>query len=119
MTNLISLAQPLLEDPENNRADISRRHARRMTRANAILYTRSVFQSVSVVDFSSGGLGLAGTAGLFPGDKVTVALTTGEKKSGVVRWWLSGACGVQFDAVSEEDDPFLVKLQKKANAMAS
>lgn len=65
-------------------------------------------------DVSDGGLGLIGADGLFPGCEVRVALVTGETKTGIVRWWLAGACGVQFHEPLQANDAFRNAVLRKS-----
>ena len=91
-----------------------RRHQRTPVAAHAVLYSGSGFQSTVIRNFSEGGVGIEGATGVFVGDTVTVALPTGQSRSGKVRWWLNGWCGIQYDQVADMHCGFHLALLKKA-----
>lgn len=93
-----------------------RRHQRSIINVRAIVHSGQSARPTIIRDMSEGGVGLEGAYGLFPGSEVTVALVTGEFKSGVVRWWLSGSCGVQFHEPLKEGDRFWLAALRKAGA---
>lgn len=84
-----------------------RAHVRRPVRMNALLYLGSSFQTVRVKDLSRGGAGLERCGALHVGDRVVISLVSGRKLDGVVKWWLAGNCGVQFDVPLASDDALL------------
>ncbi len=83
-----------------------RKHDRLRVREAAIIYYRKTFQSVVIVDVSKGGVALEGAGGLFTGDRVNITTLSGNSVPGVVRWWLAGRCGIQFDEELDERAPF-------------
>jgi hypothetical protein len=89
-----------------------RRHPRTQTRLRAVLYARDTFIPTTIRDISVGGIGLEGAYGVFPGDRVSIALISGEKRTGIVRWWLNGCCGVQFDTPLAATDPWLARAER-------
>lgn len=93
-----------------------REHNRMRTNVRAVIYSGTTFQSTVIRDISLGGVGISGAHGLFPGESVTITLLNGASRSGVVRWWLSGCCGVKFDEPLASDDPFYVTAARRAGA---
>ena len=83
-----------------------RKYARLRVREAAIVYYRKTFRSVVIVDVSKGGVALEGAGGLFAGDRVNITTVSGHSVLGVVRWWLAGRCGIQFDEELDERAPF-------------
>jgi hypothetical protein len=92
----------------------SRQHNRVRTNLRAVLYAGTTFQTTVIRDISLGGAGLSGAHGLFPGEPVTITLLNGASRSGIVRWWLGGCCGVQFDKFLTTDDPFFETAMRRA-----
>ncbi len=84
----------------------ARKYARLHVRKAAIVYYRKTFQSVLIVDVSIGGVALEGAGCLFAGDRVNITTMSGRSVLGVVRWWLAGRCGIQFDEELDESAPF-------------
>ena len=93
-----------------------RRHKRTAINVRAIVHIGLASQPSVIKDFSKGGLGLSPADGLYPGSDVTVALVTGETKTGVVRWWLAGSCGIQFHEPLGPNDAFESAVQRKARS---
>ncbi|HRK17688.1 MAG TPA: PilZ domain-containing protein [Hyphomicrobiaceae bacterium] len=91
-----------------------RRHKRTPLKVRAIFHSGLASKPTFIRDLSNGGLGLSPADGLSPGSSVTVALITGEKKHGIVRWWLAGSCGVQFHEQLEDNDTFMTAVLRKA-----
>lgn len=83
-----------------------RRHDRTIANVRAVFRAGLSEKPTLIRDLSDGGLGLIGADGLFPGCEIEIALVTGETKAGVVRWWLAGACGVQFHEPLGTNDAF-------------
>jgi hypothetical protein len=94
----------------------SREHNRMRTNARAVLYAGTTFQSTVIRDISFGGVGLSGARGLFPGERVTITLLNGASRTGVVRWWLGGCCGVKFDEPLTSEDAFFETAVRRAGA---
>ena len=101
---------------ENQDMAVSRQHSRLRTSVRAVLYSGSTFQTTVIRDISLGGIGLSGAEGLFLGEPVKITLLSGASKTGVVRWWLGGCCGVQFDKPLTSDDPFFVTVERRGGA---
>ncbi len=97
-------------------ANALRQHGRMRTKVRAVLYAGTRFQTTVIRDISLGGIGLSGADGLFPGEPVTITLLNGASKSGVVRWWVGGCCGVQFDEPLTSEDPFFTSAARRAGA---
>lgn len=93
-----------------------REHDRVRTNVRAVIYSGTTFQSTVIRDVSLGGVGLSGAHGLFPGERVTITQLNGASRSGVVRWWLGGCCGVKFDEPLTRDDPFYEAAARRAGA---
>lgn len=91
-----------------------RRHVRMKTHTRAIVYREMVCLPTVIRDISNSGVCLSGAAGLFPGQALTIALLNGEKRDGVVRWWLNDCCGIQFKQCLAIDDTFYLTALKKA-----
>jgi hypothetical protein len=87
------------------------------TNLRAVVYAGATFQTTVIRDISLGGVGLSGAHGLFPGEPVTITLLNGLSRSGIVRWWLSGCCGVQFDKPLTSDDPFFETAARRAGGV--
>lgn len=83
-----------------------RRHKRTEANVRAIVRSGSRFQPTLVRDISRSGLGLAGANGLFPGGEVEITLLNGLRRTGVVRWWLAGNCGIQLHEPLADNDVF-------------
>ena len=86
---------------------------------HAVIYSGLSVQSTIIRNLSEGGAGISGAYGLFPGSKVVIALVTGETRSGVVRWWLAGRCGIQFDQKLGTDDAFRLAVLRRQPSGAS
>ena len=84
-----------------------RRHPRMPVAIRAVLYRGNTFQPIVVRDISAGGARLHGCDCLMQNDPITIKFMSGRGINARVRWWLGGACGVQFDAPLREDDVLL------------
>ncbi|MBS0242218.1 MAG: PilZ domain-containing protein [Proteobacteria bacterium] len=84
----------------------------------AIVYSAGSSQMTMIRDISRGGAGIKGAVGLYHGAEVVLALVTGEKCTGTVRWWIGGACGIQFTDLLEPSDPFLCAIEKRSTVCA-
>jgi hypothetical protein len=93
-----------------------RKHKRTPMNVRGLVRCGLSTQQTLIQDLSDGGLGLAGADGLQPGAEVTVALITGEKRTGIVRWWLAGRCGIQFHLPLSAGDAFREAVIRRANA---
>jgi hypothetical protein len=111
--------EPVVAPVDDQKNALSRQHDRMRTNLRAVVYAGTTFQSTVIRDISFGGVGLSGAAGLFPGESVKITLLNGQSRSGIVRWWLSGCCGVQFQKPLTSDDPFFeAALRRAAGARA-
>jgi hypothetical protein len=97
-------------------AVIRRRHERRSAAITALVHSHGRFQTVSIVDFSSGGLQLQGAFGLAVGDRITVELLSGHRLPGKVVWSLGSRIGAQFVPALSPDHPGIVALQRSVGA---
>ena len=95
-----------------------RRDQRTTVNVRAIVQSGRYSKPTMIQDLSDGGLGLVGADGLFPGSEVKISLVSGENKTGTVRWWLAGSCGVQFHRPLEACDPFREAVIRKAAAVS-
>ena len=86
---------------------VLRRSARVAVAIRAVLYHGEKFQPVVIQDISAGGARLHGCDCLMVSDPVTIRLLSGRALQARVRWWLGGACGVQFDTPLSEQDALL------------
>ena len=91
-----------------------RRHKRELVNVRAVVYSGIASQPATIYDISDGGVGLDGAGALFPGSEVKIALMSGETRSGIVRWWLAGRCGVEFDALLGQGDVFRSAALKRS-----
>lgn len=100
----------------DSRIRLLRRHPREATNTRGVVHYGVASVAVRISNISTGGIGVEGAAGLFPGTEVKIALVTGEARSGVVRWWLAGSCGIEFDELLVPDDPFLTEVRKRSKS---
>ncbi|MBU2532974.1 MAG: PilZ domain-containing protein [Alphaproteobacteria bacterium] len=85
-----------------------RQFPRRKVRIEAKLIAGRKVQPTVIEDLSAGGAGLRNAIGVFANDPVEIELNGGRRLKGVVAWWLTGYCGVQFDQTLAADDPLLL-----------
>lgn len=100
----------------SERAVIRRRHERRLAAVTALVHSHGRFQTVSILDFSTGGLQLQGAFGVAVGDKITVELLSGHRLPGKVVWSLGSRIGAQFVPALSADDPGIAALQRTVGA---
>ena len=86
---------------------VLRRSVRVAVAIRAVLYHGRKFQPVVIQDISSGGARLHGCDCLMVNDPVTITFLSGRALQARVRWWLGGACGVQFNTPLSEQDALL------------
>ena len=96
------------EDP------VRRRFDRKPVRASALVHRGDRFQHAHVVDYSRGGLQLAGTFGLINRDAVQVELISGVRISGKVAWTLGAHTGITFLECLADTHPAIVELARRA-----
>jgi hypothetical protein len=92
-----------------NRADsISRRRDKRLTKTiRALCYVHGRFETVELFNISAGGTAIRMRTSLVQGDRVQLVLLNNRKLDASVRWWLAGACGIQFETRLADDDYLL------------
>ena len=112
-------AQGAASKPSGNRKLERRSGERALIRVRAIVNSGSLSQQTVLRDISNGGVGLEGADGLFPGCEVTIILLSGEQRSGVVRWWLAGRCGVQFHQPLGSEDEFCDAVMRRFSTRAA
>ncbi len=98
----------------SERASLRRRDERHATRAAALVHCHGRFQTVRIVDFSSGGLQLQGCFGVGVGDAVVVELLSAHRLEAKVAWSMGSRLGVRFLQPIEVDHPALAVLQQAA-----
>ena len=60
------------------KAALRRRHDRRSAAVTALVHSHGRFQTVSILDFSTGGLQLQGAFGVAPADNIEIELLSGQ-----------------------------------------
>jgi PilZ domain len=99
-------------EPTEKATAIRRRHERRSAAITALVHSHGRFQTVSILDFSTGGLQLQGAFGVATGDQIEIELLSGHRLSAKVVWSLGSRIGAQFTPVLSLDHPGLVALQR-------
>jgi PilZ domain len=94
------------------KATVRRRHDRRSAAVTALVHSHGRFQTVSILDFSTGGLQLQGAFGVAPGDVIEIELLSGHRVPAKVVWSLGSRIGAQFTPVLSADSPALIALQR-------
>ena len=95
-----------IEDTATSKS-LLRRHKRIPVTIRAVLYRKEKFEPVTIRDISAGGARLHGCDCLMYNDRIMIKLMSGRGLAARVRWWLGGACGVQFEIPLSELDPLL------------
>jgi PilZ domain len=98
----------------NKLSKIRREHERLDAHISALLHVRKQFQTVTVVDYSQGGVQLQGSFGLMPRDVVTLELLSGQRIGIEVMWSLGSRLGARFAPAIAADDPVLAALDAAA-----
>jgi hypothetical protein len=70
------------------------------------------FQTVSILDFSTGDLQLQGAFGVATGDLIQIELLSGHRLGAEVVWSLGSRIGAAFTPVLSSDSPALIALQR-------
>jgi hypothetical protein len=70
------------------------------------------YQTVSIMDISTGGLQLQGAFGVTLGDRIEVELLSGHRLTAKVMWSLGSRIGAEFSPALAPDHPGLVALQR-------
>jgi hypothetical protein len=104
--------EPRAAGPAERATAIRRRHDRRSAAITALVHSHGRFQTVSILDFSTGGLQLQGAFGVADGDQIEIELLSGHRLAAKVVWSLGSRIGAQFTPVLPPDHPGLVALQR-------
>lgn len=104
--------QPRPAEPSERAAAIRRRHERRTAAITALVHSHRRFQTVSILDFSTGGLQLQGAFGVASGDQIEIELLSGHRLPAKVVWSLGSRVGAQFTPALSLDHPGLAALQR-------
>ena len=91
-----------------------RQFERYFTKANAFVHCRNQFQPAKVVDYSAGGLQLAGTFGLIKPDQVEIEFISGVRVPAYVAWSLGAQTGIAYTEPLPIDHPALIDLARRA-----
>ncbi|MFM9938127.1 MAG: PilZ domain-containing protein [Hyphomicrobiaceae bacterium] len=102
-----------------NRLRLLRRYDRTIINVRAVVHAGLSAQQTIIRDMSEGGVGLTGAAGLYPGTEVRIALVTGDMRTGIVRWWLAGSCGIQFHEPLRVGDAFREAAMRRAKSLGA
>lgn len=97
---------PLSDQPSSLR----RRDERHPIRATALAYCHGRFQTVRIIDFSTGGLQLQGCFGVGTGDDIAIELLSGHRLAAKVMWSMGSRLGVRFLEPLDNDHPVLAAL---------
>jgi hypothetical protein len=108
--------EPRLLGSSDKATAVRRQHERRSTAITALVHSHGRFQTVSILDFSTGGLQLQGAFGVAEGDQIEIELLSGHRLSAKVVWSLGSRIGAQFTPVLSLDHPGLVALQRVGGA---
>jgi PilZ domain-containing protein len=101
------------------KAALRRRHDRRSAAVTALVHSHGRFQTVSILDFSTGGLQLQGAFGVAPADNIEIELLSGHRLPAKVVWSLGSRIGAQFVPVLEPDCPAILALQRTVAGASS
>jgi hypothetical protein len=91
---------------------LRRRHERRSAAVTALVHSHGRFQTVSIMDFSTGGLQMQGAFGVATGDQIAIELLSGHRLPAKVVWSLGSRIGAQFTPALPPDHPGLAALQR-------
>ena len=103
-----------LHPPLSEQPSLRRREERCATRVTALVHCHGRFQTVRIVDFSSGGLQLQGCFGVGVGDAVVVELLSAHRLEAKVAWSMGSRLGVRFLQPMAADHPAVAVLQQAA-----
>jgi hypothetical protein len=93
---------------------LRRQHERRAVAIKALVQCHGRYQTVSILDFSAGGLQLQGAFGVAAGDQIRIELLSGHKLSAKVAWSLGSRVGAAFTPALAPDSPAFLALQGAA-----
>jgi hypothetical protein len=108
--------EPRPAGPTERATAIRRQHERRSAAITALVHSHGRFQTVSILDFSTGGLQLQGAFGVAEGDQIEIELLSGHRLAAKVVWSLGSRIGAQFTPALSLDHPGLVALQRTIGA---
>jgi PilZ domain len=91
---------------------LRRRHERRSAAITALVHSHGRFQTVSILDFSTGGLQVQGAFGVAVGDQIEIELLSGHRLAAKVAWSIGSRIGAAFTPALAPDSPGLVALQR-------
>ena len=94
---------------------LRRVHERRPAAIKALVHSHGRYQTVSIVDFSAGGVQMQGAFGVTTGDQIVIELLSGHKLGAKVAWSLGSRIGAKFVLALLPDSPALLSLQSSAN----
>ena len=77
-----------------------------------------LFQNAKVIDYSAGGLQLAGTFGLLKRDPIEIELISGTRVPGQVAWTLGVRIGIAFYEQLPTSYPALLELSRPLRTRA-
>ena len=103
---------PRAAAPADRATAVRRRHERRSAAVTALVHSHGRFQTVSILDFSTGGLQLQGAFGVAVGDQISIELLSGQRLAAKVVWSLGSRIGAQFTPALPADHPGIVALQR-------
>ena len=110
--------EPRPAGAEEKATALRRRHERRSVAVTALVHCHGRFQTVSILDFSAGGLQLQGAFGVAPGDQIEIELLSGHRLAAKVAWSLGSRIGAAFTPALAADSPGLVALQRSVAGSA-
>ena len=91
---------------------LRRQHERRSAAVTALVHSHGRFQTVSILDFSTGGVQIQGAFGVAVGDQVVIELLSGHRLGARVAWSLGSRVGASFVPALSADSPALLALQR-------
>ena len=112
-----NLPEERLPAPDE-RPSVRRRDERHSIRLTALAHCHGRFQTVRIVDFSTGGLQLQGGFGVGPGDDVIVEMLSGHRLAAKAAWSLGSRIGVRFLQPLSPDHPAWSALEQAARRSA-
>jgi hypothetical protein len=112
-------AQAASERDGQQEPGLRRRYERHAAAIIALVHCHGRHQTVSILDFSAGGLQLQGAFGVAQGDQIEVELLSGHRLRAKVVWSLGSRIGAQFSPVLASDNPALAVLQYAASLAPS
>ena len=98
---------------QSTATSVRRQFERTPVKANAFLHRRGHFQRAQIIDYSRGGLQLAGTFGLIKPDPIQVELISGVRISAKVAWSLGALTGIVFSEPLPETHPAILQLARR------